>query len=113
MPDSRKVSAVTIFDSEAILSGGTAEKIVDINAYRPLGNFATQLKVEAGPGTITIDLYVSLDGDNYVLSRSLWDAEVAGDWKLESHGSEVAIKAKFVATANSGDATVSMILGIQ
>jgi hypothetical protein len=112
---SQQAYSVTMFEDEEISAGGTATSPeIDVNSMRPLGNFASQLKV-TGSGTVTLDLYLSINGDDYVNYYSLYEDQGATAGMIENHAFAVCTKFKVVATETSGadSATVSHWIGVQ
>jgi len=105
------IYAIKIFEDEALTPGSSATSAtLPVSAYKPLGNFASQLTVV---GTVDVDLYVSLDGVNFVNSRTLFEDYTTGSY-IENHGMEVATEFYFVLTEKAGStATVTMWTGIQ
>lgn len=109
---------VALFEAQTIAAGETAESaIVDVNSIRPLGNFASQFIV-SGEGTVKAELYLSIDGTNFVLYDTLFTGETKLTaplpGKLEMHVLAVCLKFKVKLTETSGadSVTVSHYLGV-
>ena len=110
------IFSIPIFTAEALIASGTAtSNTFPLAAYKPLGNFASQLHVTVtGAGNVDVDLYTSLNGEDFILSRTLFDGYAVGQF-LESHGMEVATHfyIKITEKSGTGTATVSMWMGLQ
>ena len=105
------IYAIKVFENEALTAGSTATSATfPVSAYKPLGNFASQLLVT---GTVDVDLYVSINGSSFVLSRTLFEDYATGEY-LENHGMEVATEFYFVIKEKAATtATVTMWTAIQ
>lgn len=57
---------VQIFDNEEIAAGDSAEYMVDLNWFKPVGVFALQVEV-AGDGTIKGECLSSINGTDFVV----------------------------------------------
>lgn len=111
---SQQVYTKTLFEDEVIAAGAYAESaVIDVNSMRPLGQFASHLKV-VGAGNVDIDLYCSINGDDYVLYDTLYSGYAVGSY-LELHSVAVCVKFKVRATEKSGSdgVTVSQWMGVQ
>lgn len=110
------IYSIPMFTAEALAASGTATSAtIPLASYKPLGNFATQLHVTStGSGTVDVDLYTSLNGTDFILSRNLFSDQPVGQ-VLEGHGMEVATHfyLKITETTTTDDATVSLWFGIQ
>ncbi len=105
----------TMFEDEVLAAGGTAESAaIQVNSIRPLGNFASQLKI-TGSGTVKAELYTSINGDDFVLYETLWEDETATAGKIEGHSVAVCLKfkVKITETGGANGATVSLWIGVQ
>jgi len=105
----------TMFEDKLLPSGETAESaIIDVNAIRPLGHFASQIKV-TGSGSVTIELYLSINGTDFALYDTLWEDQAFTVSKIRNHSFAVCTKFKVKATETSGaqNATVSLWIGVQ
>ena len=111
--------AVKTFESVTIPAGTSVESaITEVNSIRPLGNFASQLVVESGAGTVDVDLHLSIDGVNFVSydklfeDKTLINAPAPGI--IENHAFAVCLKFKVVITETAGTSTVvSHTIGVQ
>jgi hypothetical protein len=108
------IYSIPMFIAEALVASGTATSdVIPLSAYQPLGNFASQLEI-TGSGTVDVDLYTSLNGEDFILSRNLFNDYAVGEY-IEGHGMEVATHFYLVITETSttDTVTVSLWTGIQ
>jgi hypothetical protein len=105
------IYSIPIFVDEVITASGSAQsQTYPVSAYKPLGNFASQLHVT---GEVSVDLYTSINGEDFVFSRTLFDGYATGQY-LENHGMEVANHFYIKVTDTSGTgSTMSHWLSIQ
>lgn len=110
------IYSIKLIDNETVTAASTATSaVIPVNAYKPLGNFATQLLVGAGEGTATVQLYTSMnDGDSFVLwPYDLWTGKSIGEYS-SSHGFAVCTHFYVVVTVTGGTGTlVNLWMGIQ
>ena len=81
------IYSIKLIDNETITTGNTVNSaVIPANAYKPLGNFGTQLDVGAGGGTVSVTLYTSMnDGASFVLwPYDLWTAKTIGEYSDKS-----------------------------
>lgn len=110
------IYTVKLVDGESIAAAGTyTSQTIPVSAYKPLGNFGSQLTIGAGGGTATVTLYTSLnDGATFVLwPYDLWTSKAAGDY-LTDHGLAICTHFYVKVTVTGGTGTtVDMWMGIQ
>jgi hypothetical protein len=110
------IYSIQLIDTETIAAAGTVSSaVIPANAYKPLGNFGSQLLVGAGGGTVTVQLYTSMnDGESFVLwPYDLWTTKAAGEYS-DSHGFAVCTHFYVKATVTGGTGTVvDLWMGIQ
>ena len=90
-------------------------RVVDVNSIRPLGNFASQAKIEGDVSSaVSFELWTSINGEDFVKYDDLYDAEGIGEY-IRDHAMAVCTKFKVKATNNNpNDAvTVSLWIGVQ
>lgn len=112
---SQLVYSLEVFKDKALAAGESAESIVfEVNSMRPLGQFASQLII-TGNGEIDVELYTSINGDDFVNYDWLFEDQEATAGLIENHSFAVCKKFKIVITEKSGtdSVVVSHWIGVQ
>jgi len=112
---SQNVNALHAMDGVQVgIAGEEFSQVYDVNVYRPLGNFGSQINIQnADTDAISVELWASIDGVTYAKASTMFSNMEDGDY-IRSFGSSVCRKFKIrVANAGTQIATVSVWIGLQ